>query len=250
MTTVLRCPLCYQITRVARAPAMCRAVQRDTKAKGHIDGVPGAGRSRPCHPTPLGPSEERRRRQRDPGAAARRGGRRPRPPSHAATEPGHRPDSTAGTWAAPAVRAAALGPGPGSPCKTLGPDPGTGDGLATISRLPARARPDRRSLGGHGSAVMHRERTIPLAPAAPSAGPTHQHRPLSLARHRRRRHPGPAPGPLPARTAQQRLIGQRRYPLPSAGAGRHVRYGGAVGQAPPPPHPHPHPEPGVVARWV
>lgn len=51
VTTALRGPHCYQVSRAARALATCRAVQRDIKAKGHIHAVPGAGWTRPCHPT-------------------------------------------------------------------------------------------------------------------------------------------------------------------------------------------------------
>lgn len=121
----------------------------------------------PPHPTPSGPSDEQRWWQRNPGAAAGRGGRRPRPPSHTATALGNRPESVtrqhAGTSAAPPGKAGALGLGPGSPCTALGPDPGAGDGFAAIPRLPARARPDRTNLLGPSSAVMCRKKPLSLA---------------------------------------------------------------------------------------
>lgn len=189
VTTALCRPHCYQITTAARALAMCGAVQRDTKAKGHIPAVPGSGRPRPRHPTrPSG------------GAApvAQRPGRRwwARREAAAAFEPGG-----AGL---PESLAQQHGQNSGSACSQ---DSRSGAGprqppysLAAILPLPPDPDQTKTSLRGPGSAVIHRETPLPLAQTPPSARPTHQHRPLPLVRHCCRHSAGasPAPGTRPS----------------------------------------------------
>lgn len=247
MATALRRPRCYLVTREARAPAMCGAGQRDPKVKGHIHGVPGAGRPRPRHPTPPGPPEERRRWQRDPGAAGERGERRPRPPNHAATGSGRRSESLARQHGRNLGSACSQGS-----CSTAGPGrtphsarPGLG-GRGRPCRHSAAPGPSRRNepagarqcchARGEAAAALPGPAERPPDSPAPPAPPGSPSPPPSRHRRPRPRHP--------ARTALQRLIGQRRFLRHRAGRGpvANVREGGAT-------VPHT-PKPGAAAGRV